>query len=146
ANGAIIITTKRGSRKENTTITYSGFVGSQVPTNTVKMANGPQFATLINELDQANGAAPRYADPSSFGTTDWYHQILRSALISNHNVSLTGGGEKPNYNFSLGYLSQDGTVKTNSYDRYTVRLQTDFQPLEFLKVGYTFTGAMNTSR
>lgn len=146
ANGAVIITTKRGARKTNAQVTYSGFVGSQVVTNAVKMANGSEYATLINELDQSNNATPRYANPSSFGTTDWYRQILRAALISNHNVSITGGGEKSSYNFSLGYLTQEGTVKTNSFDRYTVRFQSDFQPFEFLKVGYTFTGAMNTSK
>lgn len=146
ANGAVIITTKRGTKKAGTVITYNGFVGNQVATNMVKMANGPEFAQMINELDQINGVTPRYANPSSFGTTDWYHQILRNALISNHNIGITGGGEKSSYNFSIGYLSQDGTVKTNSFDRYTIRFQNDFQPLEFLKLGYTVTGAMNSSR
>lgn len=146
ANGAVIITTKRGTKKAGTVITYNGFVGNQVATNMVKMASGPEFAQMINELDQINGVTPRYANPSSFGTTDWYHQILRNALISNHSIGITGGGEKSSYNFSLGYLSQDGTVKTNSFDRYTVRFQNDFQPLEFLKLGYTVTGAMNSSR
>jgi TonB-linked SusC/RagA family outer membrane protein len=145
ANGVIIITTKRGTKSTSPKITYDGFVGSQVITNPVEMATGPQYATLINELDAANGVTPRYADPSAYGTTDWYRQIMRSALISNHNVGISGGGDKSTFNLSVGYLKQDGTVETNSFDRYTIRLQNDFEPAKFFKAGYTITGAMNKS-
>jgi TonB-linked SusC/RagA family outer membrane protein len=146
ANGVVLVTTKKGVRGAPTTVTYNGFVGSQVVTNQVEMANGPQYATLINELDQANNATPRYDDPSSFGTTDWFRQVLRAGLISNHQVSVSGGGEKSTYNFSLGYLDQEGTVEKNEFQRYTARLQNDFQAFDFLKVGYTITGAFNRSQ
>ena len=145
ANGVVLITTKKGKNNEQARVSYTGYVGNQVVTNQVKMANGPQFATITNELDQANGAPGRYSDPSSYGTTDWYHQVLRNALVSNHQISVTGGGEKSSYNFSLGYLKQDGIVETNSFKRYTARLQNDFQPYKFLKIGYVITGALNNS-
>lgn len=144
ANGVVLITTGKG-REGAPVVSYNGFVGTQVVTNQVEMANGPQYATMINELDEANMRPPRYANPSSFGTTDWYDEILRNALISNHQISISGGGEKSTYNFSLGYLHQDGTVETNSFKRYTARLQNDFQAFDFLKIGYTITGAMNNS-
>lgn len=145
ANGVILISTKRGSKNTSPRITYDGFYGSQVMTNEVEMANGPQYATMINELDAINGAAPRYDDPSAFGTTDWYRQIMRAALISNHTIGITGGGDKSTYNFSLGYLRQEGTIETNAFNRYTIRLQNDFDASNFLKIGYTITGAVNTS-
>ena len=145
ANGVVLITTKKGKINEQARVSYNGYVGNQVVTNQVKMANGPQFATIINELDQANGAQGRYSDPSSYGTTDWYHQVLRNAFVTSHQISVTGGGEKSSYNFSLGYLKQDGIVETNSFKRYTARLQNDFQPYKFLKVGYVITGALNNS-
>jgi TonB-linked SusC/RagA family outer membrane protein len=145
ANGVVLITTKKGTPNSLTTINYSGFVGSQVATNTVEMATGPQFATMINELDVANGQPARYADPNSFGNTDWTRQILRAAPISNHQISVAGGGDKSTFNLSLGYLNQKGTVKTNSFERYTARLQNDFQPLDFVKMGYNITGTFNSS-
>lgn len=146
ANGVVLITTKKGSRNSRTSINYNGYVGTQVVTNQVKMADGPQYASMINELDQINGAAGRYSNPGGYGTTDWYRQALRSAFITNHQVSLTGGGDKSTYNFSLGYLKQDGLVETNSFDRFTARLQNDYHPAEFIKLGYTITGAVNNSR
>lgn len=145
ANGVVLITTVKGKVNTQPVVTYSGFVGSQVVSNQVEMANGPEFATMINELDAANGATPRYDDPASYGTTDWYRQVLRAAPISNHQISVAGGGDKSTYNFSLGYLRQDGLVETNSFKRYTARLQNDFQALKFLKIGYSVTAAMNKS-
>src|SRR5690606_31249517 len=141
ANGVVLITTKTGRADAETTVSYDGYVGSQVVTNQVEMANGPQYAEMINELDIATGAQPRYEDPSSFGTTDWFRQILRAALITNHQISVSGGGEKSTYNFSLGYLDQQGTVEGHEFKRYTARLQNDFQPFDWMTVGYTITGA-----
>jgi TonB-linked SusC/RagA family outer membrane protein len=145
ANGVLLITTKKGSKNKAPVIQYSGYVGSQVVSNPIKMANGPQYATMINELDAINGVTPRYANPNSFGSTDWYRQILRAAPITNHQISVAGGGDKSTYNFSIGYLKQDGVVSPNTFDRYTVRFQNDFEVSSFLNVGYTLTGAVNNS-
>jgi TonB-linked SusC/RagA family outer membrane protein len=145
ANGVVLITTKKGSLESAPVVTYNAYVGNQVVTNQMKMANGPEFATMINELDAINGVTPRYANPSSYGTTDWYHQILGNAFTTNHSVSISGGGAKSTYNLSLGYLKQDGIVKTNTFDRYTARFQNDMQLFKFLKVGYTLIGSVNAS-
>lgn len=146
ANGVVLITTKKGSRSGKATINYNGYVGNQVVTNQVKMASGPQYAELVNQLDKIGGVTTvRYPNPAGFGTTDWYHQILRNALITNHQVSVSGGSERTTYNFSFGYLLQDGIVEGNRFERYTVKLQNDFQLFSTLKIGYIVTGAMNKS-
>jgi TonB-linked SusC/RagA family outer membrane protein len=145
ANGVILVTTKKGRQNGRTVINYNGFVGNQVVTNQVAMASGAQYAELINEVDVLAGSPGRYDDPSSFGTTDWYHQILRNALVTNHQVSITGGGEKSNYNFSLGYYYQDGLVKNNNFDRYSTHFSNDYQLAKFLKIGVNVTGILSKS-
>ncbi|HVN57762.1 MAG TPA: TonB-dependent receptor [Bacteroidales bacterium] len=145
ANGVVLITTVKGSRNTKAVVTYNGYVGNQVVTNQIKMANGPEFATMINELDAINGVTPRYTDPNSYGTTDWYRQILGNAFTTSHQLSVTGGGDKSSYSFSLGYLKQDGIVRNNTFDRYTAKLQNDFQVFSFLKIGYALTGSVNNS-
>src|SRR6185369_10001210 len=135
ANGVILITTKKGRRGEGKpTISYNGYVGNQVVTNQIKMATGPEFETMVNELNVINGKPAQYSNPASVGTTDWYHQILRNALVTNHQVSVAGGGERSSFNLSLGYFKQDGLVKTNTYDRYNLHLQNDYQLAKFLRV------------
>ncbi|MBO9681509.1 MAG: TonB-dependent receptor [Flavisolibacter sp.] len=144
ANGVVLVTTRKG-RNAKPVVNYNGYVGNQVVTNEVKMANGPQYAQMVNELDAIGGIAGRYKDPNSYGTTDWYHRILRDALTTNHQVSVSGGSERSTYNFSLGYLMQDGIVEKNRFDRYTAKLQNDFQVFTPLKLGYVITGSMNKS-
>ncbi len=144
ANGVVLITTKKG-KSGRTIVDYNGYVGMQHITNQVEMANANEYAILINELSAANGSAD-VLNPADYGKgTDWYHQILRNALITNHQTSLSGGSEKSTYNFSLGYLTQQGIVETNDYTRYTLRLQNDFQVLSNLKIGYTVTAAASNS-
>lgn len=147
ANGVILITTKKGKRNEGKpVISYNGYIGNQVVTNQIKMATGPEYETMINELNVINGKAAQYDDPSSVGNTDWYHQILRNAMVTNHQVSVAGGSEKTTYNLSLGYYKQDGLVKTNTFDRYNLHLQNDFQLAKFLKAGVTMNGGLSKSR
>ncbi|MDP9048690.1 MAG: TonB-dependent receptor [Bacteroidota bacterium] len=146
ANGVILISTKRG-KKGAPTVNYNGYAGWQSVTNAVKMANGTQYATLINELSTLNGAPPLFSNPGGFGTgTDWYGQILRNALVTNHTLSVSGGEEKSTYNFSLGFLDQDGDVKNNNYKRYTARFVNDYMPVKNLKMGYAISGLFSQSR
>lgn len=145
ANGVVLITTKKG-RSGTPVVNYNGYVGWQKVTNDIEMANANQYATLINELRVINGGTALY-DPADFSTgTNWYGQILRDAMITNHQVSISGGGNNTNYTFSLGYLNQDGIVENNNFQRYTARLQNDIQVASPLKVGYSILGSYNKSR
>ncbi|MGV3603884.1 MAG: SusC/RagA family TonB-linked outer membrane protein [Dyadobacter fermentans] len=145
ANGVVLITTKKG-KSGQAVIDYNGFVGYQKVTNQIEMANGNEYATMINELSRINGK-PDILDPAQFGEgTDWYRQILRNGFLTNHQLSISGGGEKSTYNFSLGYLDQNGIVERNNFKRYTARLQNDFQVLKNLKVGYSATASYSKSK
>jgi len=136
ANGVVLITTKKGRGKAK--VDYSGYVGVQRVTNQVKMANGTEYATLINEMNQLNGNPPPFATPENFGeATNWFDVVLRPALVTNHHISMGGSADKSTYNFSLGYLNQEGIVERHQYNRVTARLQNDFQVSSFLKIGYT---------
>ncbi|MBE9466549.1 SusC/RagA family TonB-linked outer membrane protein [Dyadobacter subterraneus] len=144
ANGVVLITTKKG-KSGKAIVDYNGYVGVQKVTNQIKMANANQYATVTNELSAINGGK-QLLDPSQYGEgTDWYKQILRDAFITNHQISVSGGGEKSTYGLSLGYLKQDGIVDRNNFKRYTARFQNDFQISKNLKVGYTATGAFSKS-
>ncbi|WP_183567124.1 SusC/RagA family TonB-linked outer membrane protein [Mucilaginibacter sp. SP1R1] len=146
ANGVILISTKRGV-KGAPVINYNGYAGWQSVTNQVKMANGTQYATAVNELATLNNGKPVFSNPSSYGAgTDWYKQILRDALVTNHELSVSGGTDKYTYNYSFGYLDQDGLVKTNNYQRYTLHLSNDFKLGKAVKLGYTASGLSSTSR
>lgn len=135
ANGVVLVTTKKGKGK--TTINYTGDVRLENVTNLVEMANGTEYATMINEQNIYSGGSAVFENPESFGQgTKWYDQVLRQAITTNHYLSISGSSEKSNYNVSGGYLKQQGIVKGNDFSRITGRLQNEIQATDFLKVGY----------
>ena len=147
ANGVVLITTKRGV-KGKPVINYTAFAGWQSVTNQVKMANATEYAIAINELGAINNPTndPVYDSPSVYGKgTDWYSQILRNAFLMNHEISVNGGTDTYRYNYSFGYLDQDGIVKDNNYKRYTARISNDLQINKILKVGFNAAGVFSKS-
>ncbi|TSD62986.1 TonB-dependent receptor [Inquilinus sp. KBS0705] len=137
ANGVVLVTTKKG--KGAPSISYNAYAGWQRVTNQPKLANGTEYATLINELNaiQFPSDPPTFADPAKFGQgTDWLNVVLRNAFTMKHDVTVSGSTEKSTYTFSAGYLEQQGVVKGNDYSRITAHLQQDVQATKFLKLGY----------
>ncbi|MCO4294242.1 TonB-dependent receptor [Solitalea sp. MAHUQ-68] len=131
ANGVVLITTKKG--KGDTRIFYNGYVGLQTINNTIKMANASQYATLINELNNAT----TFPNVNAYGNgTDWMEQVTRTSFTTNQYLTFSGGSEKTTYNYSVGYFSQGGNVEKNQYSRITGRLQNDLLATKWLKVGY----------
>jgi TonB-linked SusC/RagA family outer membrane protein len=147
ANGVVLITTKRGT-KGKPTISYNAYAGWQTATNQVKMANATEYATAINELYAYNNITPPlFSNPASFGKgTDWYGVILRNAFETNHEISLSGGTDRYTYNYSFGYLDQDGIVKKNNYQRYTLHVSNDYRPVDALKIGFSASGLSGNSK
>lgn len=135
ANGVIIITTKKGTT-DHTEISYSGYVGLQVPVNVMKLAGTEDYIRLLNE---ANANDPKYMPkvasdyPSS---TDWYSALLRTAPTHNHALDISGANEKTNYSLGLGYYYQDGIMNCdNFYRRFNFRTRLDQKVKSWLDVG-----------
>ena len=137
ANGVIIITTKRGVIGD-LKVNYTMNVGMRSAANLVKMANAEEYA---NYVSAASGNIVT-AGPTS---TDWYGQILRNSWQQNHNLSLSGGNEKSTYFLSGGFLTDEGIVIGNKYDRYTIRANNDFRVSNKIKVGIisSYTASTN---
>jgi TonB-linked SusC/RagA family outer membrane protein len=67
--------------------------------------------------------------------TNWFDEITGTALQTNHSLSVGGGGEIGNYYTSVGYTNQEGTVTNTSYERYTIRANTEFNITDNFRVG-----------
>lgn len=60
--------------------------------------------------------------------TNWWDALFRTnAPISEHNVSVSGGGAGGRYFFSANYFTQEGIMKYTDYNRYAVRGNTEFK-------------------
>jgi TonB-linked SusC/RagA family outer membrane protein len=67
--------------------------------------------------------------------TDWYHEVNKPALIQNHNVAVSGGGDQGKYFLSLNYFNQEGSVIYTYLKRYTIRANTQFNISKRIRIG-----------
>ncbi|MDC1355263.1 TonB-dependent receptor [Flavobacteriaceae bacterium] len=125
ANGVILVTTKNGSKNTAPKVTYNAYVGVQETTKQLSLLNGAEYAALVNESYAANGESVPYSDISNLGKgVDWQNEIFEQALMTNHNVSLSGGTENITYYLSGTHLDQDGIIspEKSNYKRDNIKL------------------------
>ena len=141
SNGVIMITTKRGQSGE-ATVTYDGYVGWQEQAKKLEMMNLRQYATHHNA--RADEGVVAYSDafvrPDLLGEgTDWQEALFRKALMTSHNLSVTGGNQQATYAISGGYMNQDGIAEGSGFKRLTLRGNTDAQVKKWLKAALSFS-------
>ena len=82
-------------------------------------------------IDPATGQVR--ADAQSAWNEDWYDSVIRNnAFRHEHQLQVTGGNEHAQYMMSLGYLNEDGVLKTTNYERYTGRANITSQITDWL--------------
>lgn len=68
--------------------------------------------------------------------TDWQDEVfVKNAFMHNYNLSFDGGNDKMHYALSSSYFGQEGTIIGSNYERFTLRLNSDFEIAKWLKVG-----------
>ena len=145
ANGVILITTKHG-RSGKPTIKYSGYVGFEDFSNKLQFCNGDQIIQRYKDYVTINPGETMYnenvkyqAEVDNYNAgieTDWiYDEASRTGIITDHNVSVSGGAEKVQYYVSADYLSQKGVLVGYDYKRYSLRTNLDVDVTDYLKVG-----------
>lgn len=149
ANGVILITTKKGKVGQRARVNYSGTVSWASPTARLQFLGAADYATLYNEatLNENPNAAIPYSeedirkfrdgsDPIGHPDVDWYNEVMKkSALETQHSLSVTGGTDKTSYMASLAYLYQDGLSQDKNYERYNGRINLDSQITDWLAWG-----------
>lgn len=129
-NGAILITTKKGSRYQPQRIEVKGMYGVQQPTQMPRFLSAYDYARLYNEALTNDGMAPVYtqadldayangSDPVGHPNVNWQNQVLKDAApFSRYDLSISGGSKTTNYFVNLDYLNQQGLLKKESFNPY----------------------------
>jgi TonB-linked SusC/RagA family outer membrane protein len=146
ANGVVIITTKKG-QSGKMVVSYDANGGMREASGLVKMANAQQYANYINQASINTGNGAVLVDPSLTNTsTDWYGTILRRAYEQNHNVSVSGGSEKVNYFLSFNYLTDEGIVINNKFQRFTIRSNNEYRLSDKVRVNTLLSYGRGTTQ
>lgn len=152
ANGVIVVTTKRG-KAAKPSIRYSGNVSVQSPTSLPKFANSYDYARLYNEYTGREVYTPEEiqkfrdgSDPLRYPDTDWYDEMLtQNAIQTQHNVSVTGGGDNLSYFVSLGCMDQGGLWENIDYERYNLRSNLDAKITSTTKLSVDISGRIENT-
>ena len=65
---------------------------------------------------------------------DWYRETFHSSFRQEYNMAVSGGRDRLTYYGSVGYLNDGGIVDNSDYQRYTARINADWQAKTWLKV------------
>ncbi|HTI11654.1 MAG TPA: TonB-dependent receptor [Puia sp.] len=140
-NGVIIITTKKGKRDSHLQISLDSYVGMQSPAKKISLLNTKQYLQYERAIDgaagigvppaltDANMALPIYQGATqTFAqtNTDWQDAyFVRNALITQHNLSVSGGNNSSRFYISGGYFKQDGIAQALTYERGNFRINSE---------------------
>ena len=162
ANGVILVTTKSGSQggvKPN--ITFDAYWGFQNRWKKLDLLGSKDMALTKLRIDAMKNGASQLADyrndgfaewmkaynlgestyyPTNFDyasqETDWQDEVFKkNAFMHNYNLSVDGGNDKGHYALSANYFAQEGTIIGSNYQRFTLRLNSDYTIRKWLTVG-----------
>lgn len=169
ANGVIIVTTKKG-KDGRLKVDFDASVAASMYARKMEVLNASQYGqamwqAYVNEGQDPNTNAlgyrydwgydangtpvlngismSRYLDAAGTtpsADTDWFEQTTRPGIIQNYNLSAGVGSDKGSAFFSLGYYKNIGIIKTTDFDRFSARVNSEYNLIgKILKIGEHLT-------
>jgi len=132
SNGVVLITTKKGKAgkfKAN----VNTYTGSSQLINKIPLLSASQLDDYLNEL---NDTSVTY---SAGVNNDWQDLLYQTAAQTGVNASVSGGSESGSFYVGLGYLNQEGIVRTSENKRYSLAINLDQEVNDWLSFGTHFT-------
>lgn len=148
ANGAIVVSTKRG-HEEKTRITFNLYTSIQQPQKMPTLLNAYDYATLYNEALQNDGLTKLYSqsdlehyksgdEPFAYPNNDFFKRLIKiSAPLTQCNIGISGGDQNVKYFVSMNYMRNeglynfsglnDGYSTQSSYNQYNLRANLDIK-------------------
>jgi len=147
SNGVILVTTKRGAN-DALNISYSGYVGTNVPTNFPEPVSALEYMEAINVARKNNSQTPQYsddvlniyrnqgADNFNYYDSNWKELLVNNyALTHNNSLSFSGGSKRIKTFANVGHYYQDGNIPNNKFVRSTLKMNNDITITNWIRAG-----------
>jgi TonB-linked SusC/RagA family outer membrane protein len=154
ANGVVLITTKRG-KAGKPQINFSSRVAFANPNVKVKMLETADYLklyreALTNDYTFNPGGAPDPATVTTYpggyteaealaNNTDWQDLITRTGVSTYNDLSISLGNSKLKTYIGFSHVSENSYIKENQFRRTSGRVNLDYMPVKFIKVGGNFS-------
>ncbi|NVK53295.1 MAG: SusC/RagA family TonB-linked outer membrane protein [Flavobacteriaceae bacterium] len=139
ANGVVYITTKKGRRNQDATITVRTQYGISNLANTDFFENAMNRDELSKFWVATGYRSQAFVDnllKNNPSDTKWYKVYYKSDVpIIQNDVSISGGGEKTSYFISTSHTEQGGLAYQSDFERYTLRSNIDSKVKDWVSVG-----------
>ena len=155
ANGVIIVTTKKG-KKGKIQVNLNAYSNISWYDNKIDVMNAEQYGSALwrslvntgtdpnsNNLsyqfdwngDLANPSlnkilVPKFLDANQTmkaSDTDWFDEVSQTSVSQSYDLSVSNGTDKGSYLFSLGYLDNQGIIKTTEFTRVSARMNSNYE-------------------
>jgi TonB-linked SusC/RagA family outer membrane protein len=117
ANGVILITTKRGSAANNVKVVLDSKTSVSTIAKYFDVLSADSLRSLVNTIGTA-----QQQNLLGDASTDWQREVFRRSLITDNNVSITGGIKNFPYRLSIGNRIDNGILKRDQFQRTSVSL------------------------
>lgn len=161
ANGVLLINTKKG-RSGRTRFSFSSKYDLRHEASTIPMLNAAQYVAMIQDAIWNTVNDQGYANSQSFlallydtpeigfdpewinfreyaQDVDYVNEITQRGFSSDNSFSMTGGGDRANYRFSLGYLKEEGTTVGSGFERFSSLLSINYRFSQKLRITTDFS-------
>ena len=142
ANGVIVVTTKKG-REGKLNINASVKMGiSTVNNGNLEVMNGAELYDYYASFQNANEIAFTRWNPELRNSNfSWWDLATQTGFTQDYHVAISGGTDKLQSYFSIGYYDEKGAIKGYDYDRYSFRMRTSYKPYKWLTVKPSLSGS-----
>ena len=116
-NGVIIITTKSGKMNSGFKVEIGSYISSGVKQNTVDVLKPDEFRGAVISLDNPDARALLTRE-----NTNWQEKIYQPAFATDNNITLSEGFDNSSYRVGIGYMYQEGILKTGQFTRPSISM------------------------
>ena len=128
---ADIVATAQDATKRAAAASYAAnnLISDKLYLNIYNVADNALFDSEGHLVSNAS-IKPGYLDD-----LNWFDQTIRNGYRAEYNVSASAASDKSDYYFSVGYLDENGYLRTSTFDRFSARASVNVKPTSYLKVG-----------
>ncbi len=150
SNGVIMIRTKKGAIGP-TKIQYTYRLSRTVQPKGLKILNGDDYTMMMKQAlfnakqDESASDIPELSYNPSFSeyenfnnNTDWIKEVSQVGMIHDHNLTISGGGDRAQFRISGGFLNNNGTIIGTSSNRISARANLDYTVSDRLRFSGEF--------
>ena len=147
SNGVILITTKKGA-SGSPVFNFSTQVSVAKKARQLNVQSADSFRKYVDSLGGGTyDNIHTYKSLLGNANTNWQNEIFQTAISTDNNFSVSGALKNLPYRLSLGYLDQQGILRTDHLQRISGGISLSPRLLnDHLKIDINLKGAYNNTR